>query len=386
MGTVRVDEHIREMEQFLEASKHLGTVLHNFENLGTVDKNDLYDLVYRKRTIETWLDDGVTNEDIKHNLEQMLKSINILLDSISDDNLNKIINHNKKGIGKLNLAKYNNKQEFKGLRDAKEIKIKEKNIVQGYLARNASKIILAFALMLLVSNGTLFNVAKNTASIVMNNIDKVLEIESETEEDNVQIENSIQDSEKTLVDVVVNEAPKPDEEKLKEHTGMVDSSLVILIMVVTTMLIFTTMFGMCIDLAYIMLPIVRAMGVFDRIVSSDAKKLLELHSMEGNMISTEKVVDYTDRFETSTALLHNTELYMEHIKSRNSYNTDLKALKDINNSLKVIEGALESIKGRIKKKNVREKVEALVDAELLYNKYKNSIDAYLAERRLLQGE
>ena len=60
--------------------------------------------------------------------------------------------------------------------------------------------------------------------------------------------------------------------------------------------------------------------------------------MEGNMISTEKVVDYTDRFETSTALLHNTELYMEHIKSRNSYNTDLKALKDINNSLKVIEG------------------------------------------------
>lgn len=114
--------------------------------------------------------------------------------------------------------------------------------------------------------------------------------------------------------------------------------------------------------------------LFSKYISSDIKKLVELAKYEP-VTHVHEVIDYRDKFKVATALLNNIIDYLEELRRFNlAYNTNKKSYKKIENEITLITGKIKSIKSQTKSDNILLKVEALVDAEMIYIDNKDAID------------
>lgn len=350
MQTLSVENHLKEMEQFLKSSEQLKIVLSNLENLNTANKNDLYEIVYNKKVIENWLDGTIENDDIRKSLEELLQSINIVLNSLSNSTLESIADktvQNTKDLEKLNKLKYNDKKKYKGLIDKKQIIEKKKQgLIQRYLAKRCASIILIFAASLFTFSGAIRDVSESVTSEFA--------------------------SEQTSETLYSNEFT-PD----KDIINYTIKIFGFLVSIFSALIVMVGLLRICIDITYLAMPVVRYTGIFNRLIASELTELIKLNEMELNT-SENKIIDYRDKFEVSLALLHNTEDYLERVKLINSGNINKEQMLKIYETLNELGIQLSNIKKGINSSNIIKRVESLVDAELLYTKYKDDIEKGIA--------
>lgn len=359
MGNIQVSKHIQEMEQFLDKSEQLKICLDNLDNVEDANRNDLYEIVYSKKEIERWLSQGVENQDIKSSLEELLEDINIILKSLSEKQLNNIVSRdikNTKDIEKLNQIKYNNKKEYKGLIDKKEIIARKKrSLLEKYFLKRLPSLIIMGILMLLLFNGTF--ISANSSSKVNNTI-----------------VNELNDKGTNNSNIVKNNTISAD-----INNQLVNIKHVTEILIGLGFIVFFTlvMLKIAIDMLYISIPMFREMKL--PFLSDEIKEIIELDAYESET-QIHKIINYRDRFETATALLHNTELWINEVGNfNNKSNLDLKSKHKINQDTQHIKDTISNIYSRIEESNIINKIDALVDAEILYNKYKSDIDNTLKE-------
>lgn len=374
MGGVHVSEHLQEMEEFLRQSDKLKTILNNMSNLDKVDRNDLYELVYSKKSIEKWLEGNIENKDIEASLRELLESINLVLKSLTDDTLKKIVDrkiHDGKKVEKLNKIKYDNKKQYKSLIDKGSlIEDRRNNIIKLYILQRLSLFVILLVFSMLITSGKLLDVAQYTSAKALDLTKKVNESTSSTE---VGIEES--------TDNIANLGSDTDEHAREAMNNFGQNNRTIeqfegafatIISIAMTMVFFMASISVCIDLLYITIPAFRML--FSKYISSDIKKLVELAKYEP-VTHVHEVIDYRDKFKVATALLNNIIDYLEELRRFNlAYNTNKKSYKEIENEITLITGKIKSIKSQTKSDNILLKVEALVDAEMIYIDNKDAID------------
>lgn len=365
-------KHLKEMEQFLSSSEQLKIVLSNLEKLNTANKNDLYEIVYSKKVIEDWLSNTIENESIRESLEELLQLINLVLNSLSNSTLKTIADRdapNTKDLEKLNKLKYDDKKKYKGLADKKQIiKKKKQSLMQMYIGKRFISLVVVFLIMFFVYTGASKDISETLTNTIIN-------------ENNIeQTDETLQPDENTLESNIekftelTNETLHPNDVTLKTSMKNFNEMFYFLISVVSSMLVVTILLRTSIDILYLTMPAIRYMGVFDRFIADETLELIKLDAME---LTTDenKVIDYRDKFEVALALLHNTEDWIEKTKHFNlDFNIDNIQREKIDNIINNINKQLKSIKHGINSSDTIKKVESLVDAELLYTRYKDDIE------------
>lgn len=364
-------KHLKEMEQFLSSSEQLKIVLGNLGKLDTANKNDLYEIVYSKKVIEDWLSNPIENESIRESLEELLQSINLVLNSLSNSTLKTIADRdapNTKDLEKLNKLKYDDKKKYKGLVDKKQtIQKKKQSLMQRYITKKFISIVIIFAVVLFINTGGLRDVSRALANQILS---------KNTNEQTEQINEmgEINETKET------NEKLQITKDTLEAHRNTLETSienitqlLFFIASLVSYILVITISLRTCVDIIYLTMPMIRMMGIFNRYISDDTLELIRLDAIE-LPIDENKVIDYTDRFEIALALLHNTEDYLERVKLINSGNINKEQMLKIYETLNELEIQLSNIKKGIESINIIKRVESLADAELLYTKYKDDIE------------
>lgn len=186
-------KHLKEMEQFLSSSEQLKIVLNNLEKLNTANKNDLYEIVYSKKVIEDWLSNTIENESIRESLEELLQSINLVLNSLSNSTLKTIADRdapNTKDLEKLNKLKYDDKKKYKGLVDKKQtIQKKKQSLMQKYITKKFLSIVIVFAVLFFINTGGLRDMSKALADKILSaNTNEQTEQINETGETNAKLQ------------------------------------------------------------------------------------------------------------------------------------------------------------------------------------------------------
>lgn len=355
-------KHLKEMEQFLSSSEQLKIVLNNLEKLDTANKNDLYEIVYSKKVIEDWLSNTIENESIRESLEELLQSINLVLNSLSNSTLKTIADRdapNTKDLEKLNKLKYDDKKKYKGLVDKKQtIQKKKQSLMQKYITKKFLSIVTVFTVVFFINTGGLRDMSKALA-------DKILSANTNEQTEQINETNAkLQITKDTL------EATRDTLETSIENLTQL---LFFVTGLVSFILVITISLRTCIDILYLTMPMIRMMGIFNRYISEDTLELIRLDAME-LPIDENKVINYRDKFEVALALLHNTEDYLERVKLINSGNINKEQMLKVYEILNELEIQLSNIKKGIKSSNIIKRVESLADAELLYTKYKDDIE------------
>lgn len=369
MNNLSANKHLKEMEQFLSSSEQLKIVLSNLEKLNTANKNDLYEIIYNKKIIEEWLSNPIENNNVRESLEELLQSINLVLGSLSNNTLKNIANRNvqnTKDLEKLNKLKYDDKKKYKGLVDKKQIiKKKKQSLMQMYIGKRFISLVVVFLIMFSVYTGASKDISETLTNTIINNIEQ-------TDETSQPDENTSESNIEKFTELT-NETLHPNDDVLKASIKNSSEMFYFLISVVSSMLVVTILIRTCVDIMYLTMPMIRMIGIFNRYISEDALELIRLDTME---LPTDenKVIDYTDRFEIALALLHNTEDYLERIKLINSGNINKEQTLKIYETLNELGIQLSDIKKGIKSSDIIKRVESLVDAELLYTKYKEDIE------------
>lgn len=127
----------KELDDFIGIINHINVVIDNFNNLSNTDENDLYDLIYAKKKIEQRLESAeVINKDIKSSLSDILNRIDIILNSLTKEDIKFIQTNKLKNTAKLDKTKYSNRNKLKGLKDFTQ-KVKGSIKIQDWLKEYA---------------------------------------------------------------------------------------------------------------------------------------------------------------------------------------------------------------------------------------------------------
>lgn len=349
---------IEEMEKFLSSANHLKIVLDNLENKDKADKNDIYDLVYNKQKIEEWLKLDIQNNDIKDDLQDILNRITDILRLMSDEFIENTLSSKVKNPVKLNKAKYGEEDKFKDLKDSGNRR-RELDTIKGlkeYLSLRASKLcaIIILAIMIIFIPNV-FDMMTNLNKLETTNTEQIeVENETDTETDISQLENT----EVQSVDESLNSLLK------------VLSSLIIVM--ITIVLVMLTM-GIVLDVMYI----------FSNRSTGGALKSLKLISNEAlevennlEVINIDAKINSKDRLEVAQTLLNNMLQYTRDLKHfvliyafEGDLNKNEATLKEINELNK----KLKDIQNRIRTKYGIDKLNAYVEAEILYENIEDSM-------------
>ena len=365
-----IDTQVAEVEKFLSRANHLKIVLDNISKQSTTDKNDIYDLVYNKRKIENWLKLDIKNNDIKEDLTDILNRINTIINLLNSEDIDNILNKSVKNPSKLNKAKYEDKNKFKDLKDSgnkKAILDTNKGLNQ-YLRIRLPRLIIigiTLALLLFISNS---NIIEDTiTSIIPSNQDGENVSDEYT---NDEYTNSEQDS---SLSELTQEDVKPSTESMKDTMISLKNAIsFIMRLIIMTICIINTL-GLSLDVLYIF-----TYGQIGKPLDEYSKTLFSAEAIDTTSSLKEIIVDgdvnNKDRIEVAKALLNNMIQYINKVKgyilvySIPSIDTDnnIRYAEDIMNEL-------QRIKERTEVEQGINKVNAFVDAEIMYEYLESSI-------------
>lgn len=341
-------KHALEYDQFMKTSEHLKVVLDRFSDIDKVDRNDLYELVYAEEEIEYWLKSDIENETIRANLQDLLDMIQNITKYMSDNQIKKILNNRLKNKNKLDKSRYNKADPYKGLKDKKKRQLKSRLANESpmaiYLKSRAVPFLMVNALMLFMISGGASKISEMIVSILLRG-------------------DSTNVLESSSVSTVMS---------------MLSSIMVLLIMIAGMF----TMLNICIQLTWLAIPVIRAMGIFDRFISEDVRYIVENSFQPAQEM--EKEVDTRDKTEIAEALLHNMIFRLEQNKTIDKKKmylptihgipempyydiaNDIHKSNDENKRFYYILLSIDKALKAIKDLNL-DKIKLLVKSELLYN-------------------
>lgn len=365
-----VDTQVEEMEKFLSRANHLKIVLDNISKQSTTDKNDIYDLVYNKRKIENWLKLDIKNNDIKEDLTDILNRINTIINILNSEDIDNMLNKSVKNPSKLNKAKYEDTNKFKDLKDSgnKKAILDTNRGLKQYLRIRLPRLIIigvTLALMLFISNSTI--IEDTITSIIPSNQD---EENVSDEYTNDEYTNSEQDS---SLSELTQEDVKPSTESMKDTMISLKSAISFIMRLVTMAICIINTLGLSLDVLYIF-----TYGQIGKPLDEYSKTLFSAEAIDTTSSLKEIIVDgdvnNKDRIEVAKALLNNMIQYINKVKgyilvySIPSIDTDnnIRYAEDIMNEL-------QRIKERTEVEQGINKVNAFVDAEIMYEYLESSI-------------
>ena len=365
-----VDTQVEEMEKFLSRANHLKIVLDNISKQSTTDKNDIYDLVYNKRKIENWLKLDIKNNDIKEDLTDILNRINTIINILNSEDIDNMLNKSVKNPSKLNKAKYEDTNKFKDLKDSgnKKAILDTNRGLKQYLRIRLPRLIIigvTLALMLFISNSTI--IEDTITSIIPSNQDEENVSDEYTKDEYTNSEQDSSLSELTQEDV------KPSTESMKDTMISLKSAISFIMRLVTMAICIINTLGLSLDLLYIF-----TYGQIGKPLDEYSKTLFSAEAIDTTSSLKEIIVDgdvnNKDRIEVAKALLNNMIQYINKVKgyilvySIPSIDTDnnIRYAEDIMNEL-------QRIKERTEVEQGINKVNAFVDAEIMYEYLESSI-------------
>ena len=325
-------KQFNEMETFLSISKHLKTILSKFDNIDTVDRNDLYDLVYCKKKLSQLIEQGINNKDLEEDSKDLIIRVDTLLEAFTESQLCEIEERKVKDIASLNKSKYGTKNKFNKLTNSNKTDTKYINSTAKYLRRVAPKIMAMIVFSIVI--------------LYLDDIVKIITEELLLNDELLTTENFI---------------------NIKEDLVIVCKTIVRL---ASLLVIFILEFSLISDLAFINIPFIRAYmqenNTTDTFISNEAINSLK---SEGYIEVAHKV-NSNDRYDIAEALLVNSENILKHwVEYVNTYDTDCGASEDTANKIRELSLDAQAIKANIhmsKGSNTKRRLEAYVSAEILY--------------------
>lgn len=318
-------KQFNEMEDFLKLKNHLNILLSNFGNINTADRNDLFDILYIKRKLSLWLEEDIENQDVAKSIDDMLEAINIITESLTEEQINKILDNKLKIPEQLNKVKYNKKEKARHILNKSKIidKPDTNKTLKEYLVNNIMSI--ASCLVLLVGWDQL--------SLMIVEIINCLNCFG-TPNEVVNTTNSIQ-----------------------EVYSLILNSIGTLLDVVVVMLIVFKVLETSISILYISSSINMRRALEQTIKFCINPSVIDMCNNTPNILVPEDVATM-DRLEYAEILLNNMMITLSIPGNKKQFKELAKIVKTIRSNVNKLQGI--------------DKIEALVDAEITYEKLENS--------------
>lgn len=371
---MNVGKQVNEMEYFLNISEHLKVVLDRFSKQESADKNDLYDLVYSKRKLEELKNSELTNTDLSNDVDDLLSRIQLILTMLKPDDIENIIGVKIKDTSKLNKTKYGKKAIFENVTDSGNVGVISKiGGFEAYLKSRLPKIFTSIlvALFMMVAP----NIAKTVSSTMVSTVEQSVTVdESIDTKESINADAEVEQIIETISDT---ENFKPQEETINSFKNIIE----ILIKCITLLLFMVTTVQLSLDMIYIvsegrmgrLLKTDDNTNITNNIISQDAQDAL-VPTYE----TCAHKVNSNDRIEVASALLNNMINYMT--KQKNcviEYAVHPTEQKIALKSLDEIIDELQEIKGRTLMSKGVNRIEAYVDAEIMYEQLRKSMNKEL---------
>lgn len=338
MGSISITKQYDELEYYTQIKEYINKVLNNFNDLNNIDRNDIYELVYAKKMCSNKLNQGIENTDIRKAFEDALDRIELILNLLNEDTINKALKHplNKNKVDKVNSAKLSKSNKLPNLKD--KSKPKYGNPAEEYFKKIIVKLLISGLLLLFLLTGG--DIARLLSEMV------------------VELGNAGAD---TATHVVA------DVEQTNELINSLQNTLNIMIRLITMVMIMVTSISTMMDIMYIAFPIFRymvdsraekGMGNTASFVSSNA---IEAVQMEGTVTGYHYIDSY-DKVDAASVLL----------------DSMISSLKDTNNKepdTEIHTKNLLTIKNKINNcKKKYDEIVCLADAEVYYTSNKKYFD------------
>lgn len=339
-----ISKHIIEEEQYTKIINIAKIVLKNFDDIESLDRNDLYDIIYCKKKLQELVDSGIVNQDIRYYAEDIIQRIDIMMQSIIDDELERILSREIKNNDKINKKKYNTAKQYSDMQyvgDKQDIRYT--NPIKEYIIKRFPTLV---------------------GILVLFPINLV------------------------LPDLASDMVKMPDSSIAETYTGLINvvqglSSFILVILVVS----FTI--GIAVDLFYLMIPSFRefvdSIKGNNTFVSSEAIDALKTESY----VTIAHQLNTNDRFDVAENIINllSKELpnFIDFVKI---YANDVNPLHT-NENIILLESMytdIQSIKGRIKLAKLRNRIDGLVEAELIYEKLEDFRKTYKEWLKSLEFE
>lgn len=368
---MNVGKQVNEMEYFLNVSEHLKVVLDRFSKQESADKNDLYDLVYSKRKLEELKNSELTNTDLSNDVDDLLSRIQLILTMLKPDDIENIIEVKIKDTSKLNKTKYGKKAVFENVTDSGNIGVISKiGGFKAYLKSRLPKIITLILVSLFMMVAP--NIAKTVSSAMVSTVEQLVTVDESI--DTKESINAAAEVEQIISDT---ENIKPQEMHIETPIYAVS----ILIRLILYLIFAIISMQLALDLLYIatngqigkLLTVGNSNDTESRIVSPEAQDAL-VPTYE----TCAHKVNSNDRIEVASALLNNMINYMT--KQKNfviEYAVHPTEQKRALKSLDEITDELQEIKGRTLMSKGVNRIEAYVDAEIMYEQLRKSMNKEL---------
>lgn len=349
-----INIQLNELDGFLRSAEHINKLMDNFNNLDTVDENDLYDLMYIRKSIEKQLEKDISNKDIKQNLINILNKTDSIISLLNDKEVQRIQNNAIKNTNKLDKVKYGDKRKLKGLKDLTH-KVKgnidlKKALTKYILTRVGTGIILTILIVL------------NTDDILKsigNHWDSLL-----AQEQSIEVEQQI-DVEEQIDKLTV----KPNEEVI-DDMNKATKSIITVIDILFTLMFMLYISTFTLDIFYITmgydLEKYKGNNLFSeglKLISNGAIDILKQLEDEENYEN----IDTERRIVVAETLMDNLIFSLDkQIREMEVKKLDAKDLKDILSKL-------DKLKNDSIVKRGLGKIEALAEGEIIYWQNRDTI-------------
>jgi len=387
---MNVNKHAEELKEFEKLSSYINSVLDKFKSMDDADRNDLYELFYVQKALQNNLDKGIENKIIRNNTQSILNNVTLIINSITDDDIEEIMKRKLKArkIGDVNKKKYGKRNKFNGLIDKSKNKVIMGNKVSDYIfGPGGVKLLIMLVLMgviaLPLSLDTMEKQMERLDTEITEYVDTVTEsmhaesnkttakeiskiIGSDNNETTAK-ETKVIDSEtiktdnyeitaKEIAEMLSQKNMYGNRSNLERDAIVIEKLIKSGLHMATTLVIVFLSISVAIDLLKLTVPPLSMFKSFDNIVSQEAIDIANSDPIK----EIPYTVDKNDRLAVAEALLNNIieEYPMDAaIAEEFDYLKDAKALK----------------KKLLNSKN-RELITNSVSAECLYNKIHNKYE------------
>lgn len=329
-----IAKHLNEEAEYIKIIKIAGKILDNFNDLKSVDRNDVYDIIYCKQKLTNMIESGLENKDIEADAKDLTSRIDVMLQSINESTLKDILDRHIKDNREVNKTKYNNKNKYCDM----EYKGNKTDTVfysplSNYFRSKFPKLLTLVASLLVLL------VWPSISNLILG------DVTSANNPNAVAFSNLL-----ALICTIT---------RLFVMVAFVVSSLLV-----------------ALDLMYISFPFLRESvenkETKETLISTEA---IEAVKTEGYITISHKL-NTNDRFEVAENMVELlTDELEEYIRYVHTYDADVTFLHD--DKIKILKDMytdVQAIKGRLKIAKLRNRIEALVEAEIMYEKLENFRD------------
>lgn len=325
----KMSKHVDEMNDFIKLTDNIKVILNN-SNGSKLNSNELYDLVYCKKKLQSMISEETVNEDIKNDAKDIADRIDVMLSALNDSEyLEMMHREGKSNIRELNKAKYDDKNKFKGLKDKKKRHTVFQSATQLLMFNSGVKFALITAIMFI----------------------------------------TMTDSVTSFVNFITSSGTASE--------GM-KSGLCTVLSILLTIAMMILSITLVMDMMYTMFPAFKYTIDSNENNRTSLVSSAALQAVRESEIGTDEYdsVDTNNRLKTSEALLNNLEVDIkerldslssgknEHINYDDTISIATCSLSD--DELKQSLEEIKKINKRMKSKNKREALDAHVDAEIYF--------------------